>query len=363
MKKICFAIRQPDYTNGITRVVINLINEISNDRNYDITILSMKEIIDDSEFTDKINSNIKIQTLNLSYYSNKRILVTAIPKLISFFNNNDFDKVIISAMESIIPYFAGYYLSKNRSTKLAAWEHRNFMAGPILRLEWIGKRIALKFFSDVVTITKKDYNRYITYSDKENIHQVYNLGKYEGISKNYSTYNSKIISVGYLSYIKGYDMLIQVAAKVFEKHSDWTWDIYGEGESRADIENGIKKLNLENKLFLKGQDPKVNTKYNQYGMFVFTSRAEGMGMVLIEAQKAGLPVISFDILCGPSDVISDEINGYLIEPFDIEKMAQKIIYLIDHPEVRIDFSDNSIINHKEFEKEFIINKWKENILN
>ena len=51
-------------------------------------------------------------------------------------------------------------------------------------------------------------------------------------------------------------------------------------------------------------------------------------MVLVEALKAGLPVISFDIKCGPSDVIVDGVNGYLIEPFNIEKMSEKINMLI-----------------------------------
>ena len=82
-------------------------------------------------------------------------------------------------------------------------------------------------------------------------------------------------------------------------------------------------------------------------------------MVLIEAQKAGLPVVSFDIPCGPSDVIEDGVNGYLIQPFDIDEMSRKIIELIDDREKRKQFSEQSELYHAEFEKQVILEKWRE----
>ena len=61
-------------------------------------------------------------------------------------------------------------------------------------------------------------------------------------------------------------------------------------------------------------------------MFVMTSQMEGLPMVLLEAKSWGLPLVSFDIMTGPSDIIQDGINGYLIEEGNIDEMAERDVY-------------------------------------
>ena len=152
-------------------------------------------------------------------------------------------------------------------------------------------------------------------------------------------------------------MLVQIANLVFKKHPDWSWDIYGEGGERDNLQKLIEDNRLQNHVFLKGYASNINELYSQYSFFVLTSRAEGMGMVLIEAQKSGLPVVSFDIKCGPSDVITDGINGYLVEPFRIDDMANKINCLIENDELRERFFSNSEINLSKFDTDYIVNEW------
>ena len=81
-------------------------------------------------------------------------------------------------------------------------------------------------------------------------------------------------------------------------------------------------------------------------------------MVLVEAQKSKLPVVSFDIDCGPSDVISDGVNGYLISPFEVESMAEKIAELLRSKRLRERFSNCSEKNLDEFEEKVILKKWE-----
>ena len=140
-------------------------------------------------------------------------------------------------------------------------------------------------------------------------------------------------------------------------HPDWTWDIYGEGEDRTRIEQWIEERKLNGKLNLKGYVSNVNELYSDYGMFVLTSRAEGMGMVLIEAQLAHLPVVSFDCLCGPSDVVVDGVNGELIPCFETDKMVDAMNNLMEDTELRIKYSKHSQDRHKELKRTVIIEKW------
>jgi len=136
---------------------------------------------------------------------------------------------------------------------MLAWEHRNFDGGPKFRLEWLGKRIAFKWFDCIINITKKDMNLYRAYSRKAKLYQIYNVcGVSSECDSEYDSESKRIISVGYLSHVKGFDMLIDVAAKVLPKHKNWIWDIYGEGDARRELQEKIDKCFLDNQLCLMG---------------------------------------------------------------------------------------------------------------
>ena len=72
----------------------------------------------------------------------------------------------------------------------------------------------------------------------------------------------------------------------------------------------------------------MDNYYKKSKIYVMTSRYEGMPLVLLEAKAYKLPIISFDIDCGPSEEVIDKKNGYLIKPFDIDEMADKIKELL-----------------------------------
>jgi glycosyltransferase involved in cell wall biosynthesis len=52
-------------------------------------------------------------------------------------------------------------------------------------------------------------------------------------------------------------------------------------------------------------------------------------MVLLEAMACGLPLVAFDAPCGPKDIVTDGVNGLLVETGNIEKLTEKIIFLIE----------------------------------
>ena len=90
-----------------------------------------------------------------------------------------------------------------------------------------------------------------------------------------------------------------------------------------------------------------------------TSYYEGLPMVLLEAKANSLPIVSFDCYTGPSEIIRNDVDGYLIKNDDINEMIEKINLLIYDSEKRQKFSKNSRGNINKFKKEKIIKKWKE----
>lgn len=352
--KIAFAVSTLKSTSGIVRVVRNIAEALAKEGCVEISIICTGK---ENSSEDSLPGNIRVYNLDIDRYGKRKKYLRYTGALRKLFSVYKPDVLVVSGMEHI-PFYH-FATGKIPETNRIAWEHRNFSAAPKFRLEWIGKRLAMKCWNGVLCITRKDYAQYRDYQGSDRgLWQIYNLTDFSAERKAYAEDSAGIMSCGTLEHIKGFDMLLTVAETVFREKPLWKWDIYGEGSRREYLTREICARGLENNIRLMGFDPNVQSKFGEYALFVLTSRAEGMGMVLIEAQKAGLPVVSFDIFCGPSDVITDGINGYLIPPFDTEEMAARIIELIENKEKRKRFSECSEFHHREFEKSFIVDKWK-----
>ncbi len=223
-----------------------------------------------------------------------------------------------------------------------------------------GRKIAAKYADKIVVLTKKDMQHNIElYKTKEKIVQIYNPIEAVPLDDVYKCNSKKIVTVGQLLPVKGHDMLVKVAKKVFAVHPDWEWHLYGEGPERENLQKLINEQGIAKNLKLMGKTNGMNELYKEYAMFVLTSRSEGFAMVNIEAHYAKLPIVSFNCDCGPDEIIQDGINGYLVECFDIDKMADKINYLIENKEVRKRMSDNTMLDKEKLQMKNVIKKWME----
>ena len=98
--------------------------------------------------------------------------------------------------------------------------------------------------------------------------------------------------------------------------------------------------------------------YKNYSIYVMTSYREGLPLVLLEAKANSLPIVSFDCLTGPSEIVRDGVDGYLIECYNEGKMVDKLSKLIENPCLRKEFSDKSRENLDKFGKNKIIKQWE-----
>jgi len=92
-------------------------------------------------------------------------------------------------------------------------------------------------------------------------------------------------------------------------------------------------------------------------IFVFSSKSEGMGIVLIEAMAAGKPIIATDCPVGPRWVLDEGKAGVLVPVGDEEKMSLAIIDLIENPQKAKFFSQQALKRVKLFYPETIRKKW------
>lgn len=233
--------------------------------------------------------------------------------------------------------------------------------------EWEKKDItAFRFWDSlishkIVTLTEQTRQDYIKKfkTNPKKIQTIYNWIPKDVLKarKAYNRMSKKIITVGRFSEEKGYDMLVEVAKYVLPQYPDWQWDLYGTGDTFEEVQEKIEEYGLEKQLILKGNVKNVYQVYGEYAFFVLPSYREGLPLVLLEAKALGLPMVSFDVTTGPREIINDGQDGYLIPPYDIQKMAKQIEKLIRNEEMRNIFSKRTEEGIEKFEEEQIYYKW------
>lgn len=168
----------------------------------------------------------------------------------------------------------------------------------------------------------------------------------------------RVITAGRLTEQKGYDLLIPAWKIVNQKHPDWTLDVYGNGEDRAMLEQEVKRQGLSDAIVLHMPTKAIYEKYMESDFYVLSSRWEGFGLVLSEAMSCGIPCVAFDCPHGPSDIITDGEDGLLVENGNIEQLAQKICYLIEHEDIRREMGRKARENVKRYLPENIMPQWE-----
>lgn len=143
----------------------------------------------------------------------------------------------------------------------------------------------------------------------------------------------KIVSICRLNQQKNIPLLIDAFNDFILLHPDYTLEIFGDGSIRDNIENYIRKLQLQDRVILRGFCKDVHQQILNASMFVLSSDYEGMPNALMEAMAIGIPCISTDCPCGgPRMLIRHGENGMLIPVAGKEELKQTMCYFADHPE-------------------------------
>jgi len=150
-----------------------------------------------------------------------------------------------------------------------------------------------------------------------------------------------LFSVGRLVERKGFQWFVyKVFPEVLKKRKESLYLIVGEGKLRSRIEKEIERNALAGKVFLLGEvkDQTLKLLYNASDLFIMPNISvekdmEGFGLVALEANSAGLPVIASK-LEGIKDALKDGKNGFLVEPYDIQEFVNVITALLEDDRTR-----------------------------
>jgi poly(glycerol-phosphate) alpha-glucosyltransferase len=132
---------------------------------------------------------------------------------------------------------------------------------------------------------------------------------------------------------KRLEHVIRAFALVIKEEPDAKLDIYGDGKRRIALEEEIRVLGIQDCVVLRGHDPCARDALWTATGFLMSSNFEGYPLATLESMSHGCPVISYDIKYGPREQITHGVDGFLVEPGDIQGLADRVIELIRNPEL------------------------------
>ena len=169
----------------------------------------------------------------------------------------------------------------------------------------------------------------------------------------------RVVTIGRYAYQKGYDLLLHIWSEVEKKFPDWSLSIYGMG-NLSQYSQLMKNLGIDaQRCLLNGPVNDVSKIYGESSVFVLSSRFEGFGLVLAEAMSCGVPVVSFDSPYGPSDIITDGVDGFLIKNRDNGAFVDKVCLLIENEDLRKQMGQNGALSSQRYRADIIMPKWIE----
>jgi len=319
--KIGFLIPNLDSKGGINVVIKNLIEEFKKNNHETITFTVGKSNIKKAKNTYIINSNSKYKQQKLfnNFFSiehNKK------PFDILIANNLRTHKILsnINFKNSLYVFHNGKTISKKNiytKLKLRLTMPKIYNNKHLIAVSQCFKENLIKQYP---FIQYKSFNVIYNGFNFEKINQLAN----EKIKINYPY----ILGIGRLNKDKNFKDLLIAFSKIDTNHH---LVILGEGEEKENLIKLTKQLNIYHKTHFLGW---INNPYpyiKNANLVVSTSKIESFHNILIESLILKTPVISYDIKCGPSEILINNLKEYLIPFRNVKLLSEKIYTTLIHP--------------------------------
>ena len=252
-----------------------------------------------------------------------------------------------------------YIVDKVKADKKIAWNHTDYsLYGDNVAFD----SLYFEKCASVVTISDKcaDVLRSLFPEQKDKIRVIENIISKKLILKLMTETSTddmpefegtNILTVGRLAEQKGYDLALETLAKLKKDGYRVRWYSIGIGSLKEQLIRKREELGLSNDMIFMGERTNPYKYMQKCDIYVQTSRVEGKPIAIEEAKMVGRPIVttSFPTL---GDQIIDGENG-LVAEMSGSDIANKIEYLIGHPEIQDHISDQLINNRKSNEEDVI----------
>ena len=244
-----------------------------------------------------------------------------------------------------------------------SWEHfqyeYHFEKNNLLRK--MVRRVAASHSDQMIVLTDEDKAQYQKKLKLRcRLNRIYNPVPFEYVYVNDKDSREErfmILAAGRLTWAKGFDLLIKSWKLLESKYPRWSIVVVGEGRDRRKLEKQIRMAGLR-RFYLAGAASDMEEYYKKASFFVFPSREEGFGMVLLEAMCFSLPVVSSCCKAGPREIVLHGVNGFLAETGNPEAFAQRMEQLMRDSGLRRTMGQRAGRIEPKFNRERILDEWE-----
>ncbi|OOV29525.1 hypothetical protein BXU11_06470 [Flavobacterium sp. LM5] len=170
--------------------------------------------------------------------------------------------------------------------------------------------------------------------------------------------SKRVVAIARNAYEKGLDRLLVIWQQVAKRQPEWELCIYGVLNPETQLLPLAQALGVESSVTFYPPVVAVETVYLDSAVFVMTSRYEGLGLVLLEAMASGLPCVAYDCPVGPRSIITDGVNGFLVEDGNVEAFVERLALLFQDEKLRETIGENAQKSIANYELNTIMNQWK-----
>jgi len=226
-------------------------------------------------------------------------------------------------------------------------------------IEWLAIHVIKQF--DLIVVRGSKGKAFLSrYGIKKNVDIITGSVKC-GIQLASTGRSIDLIFVGRLNPIKQVDQFVEIVHRVSRVLPSIRATIVGDGELMANLRSYSEKLELTDNIEFLGKRNDVEKYLARAKIFVSTSKSEGMSIALAEAMIAGaVPVVADVGELG--DLVCDNVNGFLIEPNNIDEYVTKIVSLLQDQVKRHQLSLRAIEASRQYcHVDAISEKWRQSI--
>lgn len=169
----------------------------------------------------------------------------------------------------------------------------------------------------------------------------------------------KLVSVARFSHQKNNMELIRAVEQINKLYSgSLQLNMVGDGPLLSEAQAYVTSHKLENDVHFLGSRTDVDDILNKNDIFCLISNYEGLPISIIEAMRAGMPIIASDV-GGVNELVQDEVNGFLIPRGNISELVDKLKYILEHKKLIKSMGEAS---RKIYEEEYTADRMNQKIL-
>jgi len=348
--KICFIIHDLSQRAGTERAQINLANALSS-RGESISIWSCywRNFVPGFSLSDKVEIAHGKKKPFPHFLDYPWLIVSfaffVLRRRPNWIVCTDTNRLIVALLAVFIP-----------GVHLAVWEHYALSHSAGKARGKIARKLASRLATRIVTLTDRDTDLYHKYfNPRGTVTTIPNIVFPPEMTERFR--KQEILALGRLVPQKGYDLLLEAWSLANKRLPDWFLRIVGEGAMLEELKELAKKFKIGHCVVFDSFSEFPFMLYSECGIFVLSSRFEGLPFVLIEAMICGAPCISFDCPNGPREVINNGVNGLLVPSENVTALADTIVKLAKNQEMRQHLGENARKIAKFYSKETIADRW------